>query len=188
MDDLLRHRWAERDRELNEKILQSQGKMSGRGILHSSIAVKALHEIFSEEFSSSRYTIVNTVIDSLGMGAVKLDRKGLEGWAVDQLRRRQEYLDGYFKQRGRVSMNALQNEAMIAPFTNVVQYYDHASQELAIELKAAIDEYENALGATLFDRVLHNFKNHPLVVIGAVVIPVLLAIFALVSAIRQIGS
>jgi len=188
MDDLLRNRWAERDRELNEKILQSQGEMNGREMLHSSIAVKALHEIFTEEFSSNRRTVVSTVTDSLRLGTVDLNRKALEDWAIDQLRQRQEYLDSYFNQRGRVSMGALQNQAMIAPFTNVAQYYEHASQELVIELHAAVDDYEKALGVTLYDRVLNKFKNHPIVVVGAVVVTVLLAIFGLISAIRQVGS
>ena len=188
MDELLRNRWSERDRELNESILRSQDEMNGRGILHSSIAVKALNEIFAQEFTCNRHTIVKTITDSLKQGTATLDRKVLESWAVDQLRRRQEFLDGYFNQRARVSMGALQNQAMSAPFTNVAQYYDHAAQEISIELLAAIDDYEKALGETLYDRVLNNFKNHPVIVIGIVVGTVLLAVLGLISAIRQVGS
>ena len=186
MDELLKNRWSERDRELNEKILKSQNEMNSRGILHSSIAVKALHDVFAEEFSCGRQTIVSTVADSLRLGTVKLNRASFENWAIDQLQQRQEYLDRYFDERARVSMSALQNQSMIAPFTNIAQYYEHASQESAIELKSAVDNYEISLGATLYDRVLNNFKNHPVVVIGAVVITVLLAIFGLIEAIRKV--
>lgn len=169
-------------------ILKSQGEMNSRGILHSSIAVKALHVIFAEEFSSSRQTIVSTVADSLKLGTVKLDRASLESWAMEQLQQRQEYLDRYFEERAKVSMGALQNQTMIAPFTNIGQYYEHAAQELAIELKSAVDNYENSLGATLYDRVLNNFKNYPIVVTGVVVITVLLAMFGLFEAVRKFVS
>ena len=171
---------------LDDRILQSQGEMNGRGMLQSSIAVKSLHDIFADEFLASRQTIVSTVADSLRTGTVRLDRDDLEVWALTQLRQRQVFLDGYFRERGQASIGSLQNQAMNAPFMNVAQYLDHASQELRIEIKAAIDTYENSLGATLYDRVLNKFKNHPVVVIGSVTVFVLLAIFGLYSAIRQI--
>ena len=185
MDELLRNRWAERNRELNENILRSQSEMNARGALHSNIAVKALHELFAQEFTCNRHTIVKTITDSLKQGTVTLDRKVLESWASDQLRQRQEFLDGYFNQRARVSMGAIQNQAMIRPFTNVAQYYDHAAQEITIELLVAIDDYEKALGETLYDRVLNNFKNYPAIVIGIFEVTVLLAFLGLISLILQ---
>jgi hypothetical protein len=188
MDDLLKNRWAERNRELNERIQGSQGGMNARGVLQSSMAVQALHEIFSEEFVSSRATIVSTVSDSLNLGAATLQRKNMEQWALDQLRQRQKYLDRYFLERSSVSMRGLTNEAVMAGYGDVARYFNHASQELRVELNAAFNDYENSFGATLYDRVLNNFKNHPVIVIGAVSVVVLVALFGLYSAIIEVGS
>lgn len=151
--------------------------MSDRGTLQSSIAVKALHESFSEEFHASRRAIVSTISDSLKSGSVHFDRQSLHDWAHVKLKERQMWLDRDFKERAEVSLSGLKNQSLTEPFTNVAQYYDHASQEMDIELSVAFDEYERSLGVTLYDRVLNGFKNRPIVVIGSFVVLVLLALF-----------
>jgi len=177
MDELLKNRWSERDRELNKKILKSQNEMNSKGMLHSSISVNAIQDIITEEFSCSRRTITSTIFDSLRLSAVKLNRLSLENWAMDQLQKRQIYLDKYYYEKVRAYIEAHQKKTMTAPCTIIAQYYEHASQELAIELNSVFDNYENSLGATLYDRVLNKFKNYPIIVIAAVAIGALLIIF-----------
>lgn len=186
MDELLKNRWSERDRELSKKILKSQNEMNSKGMLHSSISVNALQDIFTEEFSCSRRTIASTVEDSLRLKTVKLNRVDLGNWSMFQLQQRQIYLDKYFYEMVRAYMERLRNQSMIAPPVIIAPYYEHASQELAIELKSVFDNYENSLGATLYDRVLRNFKNHPIVVIGVFVIIVLMAILGLIDVVMNV--
>ena len=176
MDELLKNRFSERDRELNKKILKSQNEMNSKGILHSSISVNAIQDILTEEFSCCRRTIASTISDSLKLSNVKLNRFLLENWAMDQLQKRQIYLDKYYYEKVREYIKSHQKQKMNAPCTLISQYYEHASQELAIELNSVFDNYENSLGATLHDRVLNKFKNYPIIVIPAVAIGVILAI------------
>jgi len=188
MDDLLQHRWVASDREINEKIMAVQAEMNGRGLLVSSIAVKAIHEVFGAEFESSRSTIVQTVIDSLSSKKVKFDRAELEHWAVAKLAARRDMLDGLFSQRAKASFQSLQNEAMIAPFMSVAQYYDHATEELKVELSRALDAYEQGFGATVTDRVVNGFKNRPVVAFGIVVTLAISSILGLVAFLKEAGS
>lgn len=152
------------------------------------MAVQALHETFSEEFYDSRHEIVTTVVDSLRSGSASFDRKSLTNWAHQKLEERQRWLDRYFKERARVSMSGRESHKLIEPFTNVAQYFEHASKEMDVELSIAFDEFEKSHGATLYDRVLNNFKNRPVVVISAVVVLTLLAVFGLLEATRNLVS
>ncbi len=186
IDKLLNNRWSERNRDLNEKILKSQEEMSKRGLLQSTLAVKSLHDIFADEFSSSRQVIVRAIIDSRQLGPAGIDRKAHESWAIDQLRQRQKYLDSYFRERVGISADALQNRSMIAPFMNVAQYLEPAEQELCIEVNWAIDEFESSLGATSYDRVINYIKNQRIGVVLIVSFGLIMAIFGLFSAIQDI--
>lgn len=188
MDELLRHRWSARDRELDDAILAVQAEMNRRGILISSIAVKETHDVFRKEFEASRAVIVQTIIDSLRSKKVKLDRRELDAWAVASLADRRDFLDGLFMQRAKVCTGELQNQTMMAPFMDVAQYFDHASKEISIELNRAIDVYEKEFGATLTDRIINSFKNRPVVAIGVVIVVVISAILGLVAALRGAGS
>jgi hypothetical protein len=188
MDELLAHRWTARDRELNESVLAIQAEMQRRGMLTCSISVKAHHDVFHTEFQASKSIIIITVIDSLQSKNAKLERSALQAWASKRLSERRDALDSLFRRRADVSIRALQNQGMIAPFMSVAQYHDHESQELSIELNRALDEYESHLGATLTDRVVNRFKNHPVVAWGIIVLTVLFAILGLISAFREAGS
>ena len=126
MNDLLNNRWLENNRGLDKRILASQDEMHGRGVLQSSIAVQSLHEVFREEFQSSREIIVRTIVDSLRGGYLQLNRLQLESCAIEKLAERRDFLDRLFLERGKISMRDINNHAMIAPYTNVAQYYDHA--------------------------------------------------------------
>lgn len=185
MDNLLEHRWREQEGNLNEKILVVQSEMNRREILPSSISVKEHHQIFRAEFQKSIEIIVKTVIDSLQSKAVKFDRLALEEWSTEKLERRRDFLDSMFRERARVSIGSVQNQALIAPFMSVAQYYEHMAQELQIELNRALDEYESQFGATLTDRIVNRFKNYPLVTFGVIVITVVTAILGLVSVLRE---
>lgn len=185
MDKLLENRWRDRDRVLNEKILAVQGEMNRRGILASSITVKEHHQIFRAEFQESIEIIVKSVIDSLQPKAVKLDRLALEAWSIEKLERRRDILDSMFRERARVSIRSLQNQAMIEPFMSVAQYYEHMAQELRIELNRGLDEYESQFGATLTDRLINRFKNRPLVAFGIIVITVVMVILGFIATLRD---
>ena len=188
MDDLLKHRWTARDRVLNESVLAVQGEMQRRGMLMSSISVKAHHDVFRKEFQASKSVIIATIMDSLQSKNTKLERSVFQAWASKRLSDRRDVLDSLFRERANVSIRALKNQRMIAPFMSVAQYHDHESQELSIELHRALDGHESQLGATLTDRVVNRFKNHPLVAWEIIVLTVLLAIFGLISAFREVGS
>lgn len=185
MDNLLEHRWRERDRELNEKILDVQSEMNRRRILPSSTSVKEHHQIFRAEFQKSIEIIVKTVIDSLQSKAVKFDRLAFEEWSTKKIERRRDFLDSMFRERARVSIGSVQNQAMIASFMSVTQYYEHMAQELQIKLNRALDEYESQFGATLTDRIINRFKNRPLVAFGIIVITVVMAILGFVAVLRE---
>lgn len=182
MDNLLEHRWKERDRDLNEKILTVQSKMNSRGILASSISVREHHELFRAEFQASAGTIVQTVVDSLQSKAVKFDRLTLKDWSIEKLEKRRDFLDSIFRERARVSIGSCQNQAMIAQFMSVVQYFEHMDQELQIELSEALNKYEAQFGATLTDRIINGFKNRPLVAFGIIVITVVMIVLGVISA------
>ncbi len=177
MDNLIAHRWKARDRDLNESILAVQAEMNNRGVLTSSISVKAHHEVFRSEFQAGRNTIVETIIDSLQSKKVELDRVALETWAMKRLIERRDVLDSRFRTRAKVSFHGLSNQTMIAPFMNIAQYYDHTASELSIELSNALDEYEKQFGATFMDQIVNRFKNRPLVAFGIVIFIVLYGIF-----------
>lgn len=188
MDNLLQHRWRERDKKLNEKILAVQSEMNRRGILPSSISVKEHHDIFRAEFQASIGIIIKTVVDSLQSKTVKFERMALEGWSIEKLERRRDFLDSKFRERAKVSIQSIQNQAMIAPFMSVAQYHEHMVQELKLELNRALHEYEEQFGATLTDRIINKFKNRPLVAFGIIVITVVMAVLGFVAALREIWS
>ncbi|MFT7043819.1 MAG: hypothetical protein ACJAW7_002582 [Candidatus Azotimanducaceae bacterium] len=188
IDQLVKNRWEERNKELNDRIRGSQGDLAARGMIRSGQAISDLHEIFSEEFTASRKVIVQTIVDCLFSGVTKFDREYLNDWAKERLVERQIFLDSHFQTRGKPSLDSVTNQTMIAHVTNVAQYLESSVLELSIEVKIAMDEYQASLGNTLYDRVLNKFKNYPLVVVPAVVITVLLAIFGLVSAIKALVS
>ena len=186
MDKLLEHRWKERDRTLNARVLTVQSEMNRRGILASSISVKEHHEVFLVEFQASVGIIVQTVIDSLQSKAVKLDRLALKDWSIEKLEQRRDFLDSRFRERASVSIGAVQNLTMITPFMSVAQYFEHMTQELQVELNRALDKYEAQLGATLTDRIINRFKNRPLVAFGIIVITVVMIILGFIAALREI--
>ncbi len=186
MDNLLEHRWRERDRELNENILDVQSEMNRRGLLSSSIAVNEHHQIFRAEFQKSIEIIVKTIIDSLQSKAAKFDRLALEEWSTKKLERRCDFLDSLFRERARVSIGSVKSQAMIAPYMSVTQYYEHMAQELQIELNRMLDEYESQFGETLTDRIINRFKNRPLIAFGIIAITVVMAILGFVAVLREL--
>lgn len=186
MDNLLEHRWQERDRALNEKILAVQNQMNRRGILASSISAKEHHELFRTEFRESIAIIVKSVIDSLQSTDMKFDRVALQKWSIEKLKRRRDILNSIFLERVKVSIQSCQNQAMIAPFMSVSQYCDHMAQELRVELNQALDSYESQFGKTFTDRIINGFKNRPLIAFGIVVIAVVSVILSFVTTLRDI--
>ena len=179
-------RFEARDRELEAGFLRVKQEMNGRGLLQSSITVQKLHEVARKEFEGSQLVIVETVVDALSQSLIQFDRQRLENLAQQTLEKRKKTIEGHLHGQNATILRSLQNESMTAQYVTLDQYNSLAVSELSIKLARALDGHQLQSGATEKDRIVNALLNNRIIAVLVIVTVAALAIFGLVSAVKEI--
>jgi hypothetical protein len=179
MHELLRTRWQERDIALSARFQAVISQMAGRNMLYSTVLVQELFKVACDEFNGSRQAIVATVIDSLSLGNVKLNREKLLDSSIAALDERRKSIDGQFRSRAKVS--GMLDSGIIRGQVDLSSKMEAAVNEMKVELVRALDEYQNKNSDTLKDQILRKLFNVPLVAWLVIAVVVVAALVSLVS-------
>lgn len=165
MIQLLKLRWDERDRSLQQEFLKVRQNMNARGILNSSITIKNAHGAIAAEFRENRLLITKTVLDHIKSKKKIAKASDFDEYAQQQLAERRAYLERTLRGAFSNILDGLQNKSMIAPFLTLDADFDLAKQELKVELNEAIDNYNSTFGSNLTEQLRNRFLNHPILAV-----------------------
>ena len=170
MEEVLQLRFSERDKAFTEALLTIKNEMNARGLLRSGNTVKAGHDALLKELVESRQLIVDTIYESLTITKPSKVDKKLTDIAKESLNKRKEFLESYYQDQMKVVISSLQNKAMHAAYTTLDEAMPLNIKELEIDLAQAYEKYISSRGATLYQRVINQFLDRPLVVIAIITI------------------
>ena len=184
MEDVLRLRFAERDKVFAQSLTALKSEMSARGMFHSGGTVKRGHDILAQELVDSRKVIVKTIRDHLLISKPTNVDAALSGKAQAWLSDRKDSLEKQYHSHMQPIISSLSNKPMISSYLTLNESMDVNSKELQIEVAHEIESYIMSRGGTLYERIKNQFLNRPLVVIGVITCA---SITAILSFLRLVG-
>jgi hypothetical protein len=170
MHELLKLRFSERDKKFSDTLRALINDLNRRGLLHSGESIKRGHEALIIEFKESRKLIVATFLDTLKTGKQYSIDTSIGNEAIKILHDRKKFLENFYLEKMKVILSGLSNKTMFSPYLNLKNEIALNEKELIVELNQAIENYQNSLGSTLFERVKNQFLNRPLIVICVITI------------------
>lgn len=182
MNEILALRFQARDTAFELQLTSIKQDAAARNSFGGNMIVKG-HEALVAELVESRKLIANTLFENLQITHPKKISSTIADDAVAQLRDRQVFLERFYLEKMDPVLKGLQNKKRLEPHLNLSSVIDLNEQELRVELAHKINEYVHSQGETLYHRILNQFLNRPLVVIGVIVFATTMAILAFVSAI-----
>ena len=143
LEALLEKRFRERDRRFNERLVEVQQEYHSRGILFSSVSVKAMHAEFESEFAGSAAESVRAAVDVMRSGQSTLllpRRRSLLRYCSAVLSRRKDSLQTIFDGPASKILGCL-SDGMTAPYQSLSEnFFELHVQNACVELGAKHSE------------------------------------------------
>ena len=186
MQEILRLRFIDRDKEFTQTLTSIKNEMNARGMPHSGATVKRGHDELVKELVESRRTILATISENINISRPNKVDKTLTDNAVEWLKNRKLFLENLYLEQMNIIVASLQNKKMLEPYMNLSAEIELNEHELRRELAQEIQRYINSRGATLYDRIKNQFLDRPLIVIAIITIAAVTAILSFLAWVRAI--
>ncbi|MCY4598235.1 MAG: hypothetical protein OXC19_25975 [Bryobacterales bacterium] len=118
-ESLIRHRFHERDRRFVVRLVQVKQDYSSRGILMSSLTLRAMHEKLAQEFEESSVECVRAAVETMSGSPTLLPlprKRRVLRVCLGVLSRRKEIVEEIFQEQTRTIRASLINHSMSAPY------------------------------------------------------------------------
>lgn len=160
--------------------------MNARGMFHSGATVKRGHDALVKELAESRRTILATIAEDINISRPNKVDKTLTENAVNWLKNRKLFLEGFYLEHMSVIVASLQNRKALESYMNLSAEIELNEHELRRELAQEMQRYFQSRGTTLYDRIKNQFLDRPLVVIAVISIATVTTILSFLALVRAI--
>lgn len=187
--NVLRLRFAEKDRRMIERFTAEKQQLNARGPLNSSETVKAMHKVLETELKESSLTVATTAVDIISRRNLPLAENELQDCCSEAFAKRRDEIEALYLSDVRHIEDGLQNKAMLQPYMSLAaDFYQLQREEMLINLSSAYEKYKRDRGGNLASEINNRFLNRPMVAWAVIVIKVILVIAAFAGAIVGLRS
>ena len=188
-EELIKLRLQERDKEFSNLVRaflrDEAGKGGGVGLSGNIIA--GGYNILVEELKLNVEIICAGFKDSLVGSLSRNATKNYDERSESILVRRKEKLEELYKEGMNSVLLTAKKETVFEEYFRLDEVFELQLKELSISISKIDQEYQNALGKTLLDRVKNEFKNRPFVVVSVVTMLSVSTFFVFLKAIGCCG-